>query len=719
MPVFLAPWFLVGALAAGIPIALHFLHRRRPSPVAYSTLRFLSEAIARTHRSRRLTHVLTLLFRVLILLLLALAFSRPTVRDVAWLPKGKRNVILVLDGSASMTYREGDESCFERALEWARRNVEQLESGDRVAVLVPGTANEKLIFPPISDHARVARELEKAEPGDGSTDLANALSRAARYLQEEDVAGLVEFHVFSDFQRSAWEAAKLEDVSAEGSEGSRVVFLNRVSPRQPVNAGLEKAVFHPPALVGEARLEIEADVRLSPDYRDAAVLSLHAADGRELARESVTAVAGRTGRQLIQAQVAGGESGYFCGELVLNKDALARDNVYRFCLSAVPKIPVLLVDGSAEGDRAGRETLFLKHAIQPRGQVSSVFDTRVAGWDMFRRLTLTQFQVVFVCNPPQIDAAVAGKLTTFARDGGTVVVYPGAHNALPRDADNLAVLGEATVRKEVLPRETARQLVRSENPDDFELRLQRVLPAMPQLTLRRRLIIRWPEKNGVRHVFNYPDGAPFLTSVRVGDGSFWLASVSANRDWSEWPLSPFFVIFQRELIGRATRQHLPAPALSVGDRLPLSQPSADRTLDVEIEHPDGTKALRTVRRRQSQNPFLVGPFLSAGFYRLRYAGSERRVAVNTPAAETDLTYRTSSELGGLSVPHGAVYVAESWREQQRHVAGLRFGRPVWPLLLALAFFLAVAEELFANMRSWAASVPRNLQEFLQRGGRTV
>ena len=49
---FLAPWFMLASAVAAVPLALHLLHRRRPQPVPFSTIRFLREAIASTRRSR-------------------------------------------------------------------------------------------------------------------------------------------------------------------------------------------------------------------------------------------------------------------------------------------------------------------------------------------------------------------------------------------------------------------------------------------------------------------------------------------------------------------------------------------------------------------------------------------------------------------------------------------------------------------------------------------
>ena len=55
MPIFLANIFLFTAAVAIVPIMLHLLHRRRPQPIEFAAMRFLTEAIAKSRRSRRVT----------------------------------------------------------------------------------------------------------------------------------------------------------------------------------------------------------------------------------------------------------------------------------------------------------------------------------------------------------------------------------------------------------------------------------------------------------------------------------------------------------------------------------------------------------------------------------------------------------------------------------------------------------------------------------------
>src|SRR3954451_22028213 len=91
---FLSPIMLWGALAAGIPIALHFFFRTRYRTVAWAAMKFLLTSIEQTSRRLRFQELLLLLARIAVLALLALALARPLMS--AFNVSGKEEVLAVL-----------------------------------------------------------------------------------------------------------------------------------------------------------------------------------------------------------------------------------------------------------------------------------------------------------------------------------------------------------------------------------------------------------------------------------------------------------------------------------------------------------------------------------------------------------------------------------------------------------------------------------------------
>ena len=187
--------FLFG-LAAPI-VALYILRlRRRREPV--STLMFWEELFRErqtTSLFQRLKHLLSLLLQLLFLALLVLAVARP---QFAFLTKSARQLVLIIDRSASMNAVEGSEerTRLESAKQSALQTVDGLRFMDEMTVISSHT--QPVIHSPFTNHQRSLREAINAiEPTDISTDLEPAFDLASAIAQTKPNPEIV---IFSDFQ---------------------------------------------------------------------------------------------------------------------------------------------------------------------------------------------------------------------------------------------------------------------------------------------------------------------------------------------------------------------------------------------------------------------------------------------------------------------------------------------------------------------------------------
>ena len=74
---FLSPWFLLGLLGVGIPLAIHFSRKQKAEKIFFSTLRFLKRTPKKMIFFQQIQQWLLLLARAAIVALLAVAFARP------------------------------------------------------------------------------------------------------------------------------------------------------------------------------------------------------------------------------------------------------------------------------------------------------------------------------------------------------------------------------------------------------------------------------------------------------------------------------------------------------------------------------------------------------------------------------------------------------------------------------------------------------------------
>ena len=195
---FLSPTSLL-LFGLAIPIvALYILRlRRRREPV--STLMFWEELFRErqtTSLFQRLKHLLSLLLQLLFLTLLVLSIARP---QFAFITKSARQLVLIIDQSASMNAIEEDtdgRTRLEVAKERALQSVNGLRFMDEMTVISSHT--RPIIHIPFTNHQKSLRAAINAiQPTDISTNLEPAYDLADAIAQTKPNPEIV---IFSDFQ---------------------------------------------------------------------------------------------------------------------------------------------------------------------------------------------------------------------------------------------------------------------------------------------------------------------------------------------------------------------------------------------------------------------------------------------------------------------------------------------------------------------------------------
>src|SRR5689334_13383842 len=98
----LAPWFLAGALAVGVPLYLHLLKKHSKTPQTFSSLMFIEPRTQSSIRHRRLRYLALLALRLLVLLALVVAFANPYINRTAASASGEKLIVVAIDRSFSM-----------------------------------------------------------------------------------------------------------------------------------------------------------------------------------------------------------------------------------------------------------------------------------------------------------------------------------------------------------------------------------------------------------------------------------------------------------------------------------------------------------------------------------------------------------------------------------------------------------------------------------------
>ncbi len=341
---FLGWTFLFGAVAVVGPIFAHLLSKPRFRRVPFTMVRFVRAGQHESHSRRRLRDLLVLLLRCIIITLIAVLFARPVLNVKAAPQPHKAIHYLGLDDSASMAYRDGGSTLFERMIDKAVDAVRQAPGDALFGVygLASGRLSEGLTgSQAIAEIKRLPVVPKPARPAD----FIQALRQAAEAASPGDRISAVALSDFTpavlrEFERVR-EPAAVAELSYEILAATRSVSNAAVVEARAIG-------------LVENKLDVDVMVANCGDVEQHRKLTMMSRDRLPVSSDVIVAP-GR--RRLVRMQmdlgpVAQGATPA-CLPVELNLepgDGLAVDDVYRvaICIPQTATTKMLLVDRAEE-----------------------------------------------------------------------------------------------------------------------------------------------------------------------------------------------------------------------------------------------------------------------------------------------------------------------------------------------------------------------------------
>jgi hypothetical protein len=675
---FLAPLFLLGLAALAIPIWYHLSHRERKEIVEFPSLMFLERIPLRAERRRTVRHPLLLALRLLALLLLVLAFSRPVFGRLGAEPAGgaAREVVLLLDGSGSM----GFGTRWERALAEVRTIVEGLGAEDRASLLVFSSDVAVLVSSGV-DRLPLHMALDTLRPAPLGTRLAPALQAAAGLLEDSELPRL-EVRLVSDFQRGGW----------TGAEGIRLPPGAELIPH-PVggegdvaNTGIAGVTVRRERVGGEERVTLAARVvHTGATGREALPVVLEL-NGREVGRAEVSLPPeGAEGVILPTFTLTDRDTQV---RISLGSDGLEADDAFHLVLSPGEGVGVVVIDGS----RRPQGSTYISQALAI-GESPS-FRVQLRTPDSFRAADLEAASVAVFLDAPLPVGEAGGRLAEWVAAGGGLLVAPGeaagyneAGSLLPGSAPapldrggrggTLGFLDYAHPSLELFAGPGRGDLT--------EPRFLRVRPLRPV--------------DGARVLARFDDGEVALAERSVGAGRVLLWGGTLDAHWTDLPLHPVFLPLVRGVAGHLAG-YRPSPVARVaGEWVPWTGGGgSERDGDLVVTPPDGRGAVPVL----VEDGEALLPVRQTGFYLVRGGVRVTPLAVNMDATESDLRAMDPREVVSAVSPlpgegGGGRTSGVLTREEQE-------GRQsAWWYLMILSLLLLGAEAILGNRLSRSAA----------------
>ncbi|MFS8608281.1 MAG: BatA domain-containing protein [Gammaproteobacteria bacterium] len=657
----LAPAFLAGLLAIGLPLWLHRLSSTNPNRRKFSSLMFLEPGEPRRVLAKKLQYLFLLALRIAVLALLALVFAQPArLESPAEATDGDSRLhVLVIDASASMAH----ESRWERALDAARRVLDGIRAGDRVQVVAAARVAE-IATPPTDDVGAARDALATLTPTPFRLDYGQLMRALDGVVRAADRP--VTLHIVTDGQQSAMPARFAE----LAPDRPALLEIHDVADAGDRNWAIESFTGSP--LTG--RLEAEVVSFAPQSVARTLRLSLNGRVVQE--RRTEIPANGRVGVEFDPLEL---ESGPNRVELSLVPgDDLAIDDRRYLSLRRPEPRDVLIVSGG--GRRS--DDLFVRAALETAGTLSLAMKTIAVG--ALADEALAEYDFVIVLDAGVVGPADAASLKSYAESGGRLLVGLG-----PRSSG----LGTIPIL-ELAPDSSAPALRGIEAASISGIDASH--PALRGLDgLRSGRFFRYvavAPAPGDDVLLELDTGAPLLVEREIGDGRVLLYASTLDREWNDMPVQPAFV----PLVAGLANYLLGGAGFS--NEAPLGATLSPRALGMQggqIYDPDGRRALGL--GGGSSDVVLD----RIGFYEVIGGGRTEVVAVNVDPRESDLTRVDDGTLQrwqalGFEADEAAVIAAESGEE---------VAVPLGPWLLGVLIAALLMESLVAN---WHLRVRRGI-----------
>ena len=711
---------LAGAAAFLIPLIIHLLNKRKVVTVRWGAMHLLHEVIRQRKRKMKIEQLLLLITRIAIPIVLALCLARPALTALRSLGLGSSSLIVMLDDSFSMrapaekTATPGA-SVADQARTDLQQITEALPKGSAAQIVLSGGTPRKLL-----DQATTALDLIPKKLGDvpsmsGPVSANDAFQAATSALKDAPNAAR-EVVIVSDFQDADWKAIAdgaalpaLESLSKQ--EPKPQITFYRIGSDLAENLSIASADLS--ALVAAETQPIGLRVRIkNHGKRPWQDIPVHLeADGARLRTARVSVAP--EGEAVLSFTHAFDKVGDHSLSVRLEGDSFADDNAFHSIVQVRNQLNVLLIDGNPGAAPLEGATDFLELALTPHtaaaNTLKDLIRTKKVDLRKLRDDDFKQAEVVILANVEKLQGRAQSDLDKFVKEGGGLLIFAGPdcdidwyNRELYRKGEGLlpaAIKGQARAELAGTPARVLMQRLTHPSVLYFnDARGGRLQDA----EFRHWFEFAQPTNSETtQRILNLDRNVPLLLEKKHGQGRVIAAATTANAEWSNLPLQPFFVpLMQRLTTYLATEGSAPAWQL-VGSTIRLNLEKADLGAEFTLRDPTGqTQTLKS--QQEGDKVFLQSPAIAQpGIFQLQRVGTDKAtfLAFNTDNAESDLKPLPADQIKKIADRHEASF-ADSLPGYQALDRTRRHGSELWqPLLialLALLFFEVLLQQRIAK-----------------------
>ena len=669
--VFLTPLFLLGLLAALIPIAIHLIRKEKPPKLMFGSIRFLKKTSKKLILFQHIQQWLLLLLRSAVIALLVFAFARPLFDQTVarLLDADPMSAVIMLDLSMSMRYADN----FDRAKQEALDILDTMISGDEVALI--GFSGSADVVRELSTDIDAVRGLINgfSEPGYGTTRympnlrLADQLLETSRYENRR-------VYLISDFQAlalsdtdEAWKLAPgtaFTGIDVGSAESSNLALTDVRSPDQLLEDAADQQILARIRSTGTLYLQ-QGEVSLFVDGEFIERATIDLADRSE---------------QVVTFTTSFDAQGTHNGEVRVSGDNFSVDNSYFFTVDVLPKIRVLLVNGEASDDWFDDEGHWFGLAVSSAAESPFVLQTIEPA--QLSAASLRQNDVAVLLNVGDISTGQAAAIVNYVRAGGSLLLAPGDRVSPEVFNRQFADIAPALIQNRGQLGLDDYLVIA-----DFDRRHPILSPLSSDWSARFQSHWSLLADTQADVLMQFDNTEPALLERNVGQGKVILFASALDLEWNNLALQGLFLPFVHETLRHLVQQNPKQRAYQVGDSLNLDPAGTAQSIEA-------SDARGNAIEFGSEN-FVISAD-SPGMISARVDGSPANYAVNIIPEEANFSRTAVANL------YDQIINPDTEPNQSREVRTAQLieelERPqrVWWWILCLVVLLILAEAMVAN-----------------------
>jgi hypothetical protein len=684
---FLNPAILFGLLAASIPVILHFLNLRKLKKVEFSTLIFLKELQKTKIRRIKLKQWLILLLRLLIIIMLVLAFARPAIKTgFAGYTAAKTTAVFIIDNTFSMSIVANEGSYLNKSKQIARELLNNFKGGDEIAV-VPIVTEENWEAKPKTDFSIVQKEIEEIRISYVRKTLYDAIINAGRILFESKNFNK-EVYLLTDLQSGSFSKMKESLSSLTGLFQNVKFFVVNFQKKPSLNIGVDSVKLNTQIFEKNKPLFFQVSVKnYSESNLESSVVSLYINNKRS-AQQSIT-LSGSESKQIF-FETTLTDTGLVNVGVEIEDDDVVSDNKRVTSFYAPDKIKLLLLYNSFN------DLKFLNLVFN--SQLISALEVTEAKLPQLHRQILKRFNVIVLIGTP--DESGTDKLKNYIDDGGGVLFFPESNadlNSIKNFFNKLKLPSPMGFTGKINSPDLPAQFdkVDFKHPlfaNLFEDKSKTKIES-PEIYYYMKII---PEPDG-KNIISMFDKSAFLSEYKSGAGKLLVFNTSPVLSWNNLPLKSIFPALLSKSIFYLSSQFKESETNYCGDEIFIKVPSSRQ---IKIVYPNDVSEIINTDSLLNKNYFRFANTQLPGTYRF-YSGGELidYFSINHDPDESIINYNSISDLENFLEKagfDGSFFTLDDNRKISDQIYNSRFGTELWKYFIIAALLFALMEMIVAR-----------------------